>query len=153
MTESSKPEMCLYAHTEDYNFKETDVLSVKWGTHTDTSTDFAVIALQCSTLKCGIMTFFKTNRQMANTLFHYAITEKLPRKLLNFLCLKSHLRANQPPANRAAVWKEKRMCRTNKANVSCYSGFQPGISNKTKRQTQLHCFQHTERRWILNGIA
>ena len=75
-------------------------------THTSAHFSFAVIALQRSTLECGIMTFFKTNHQMANTLFHYAITEQLPRKPLNFLCLGSHLRPNQPPTNKAALWKE-----------------------------------------------
>lgn len=51
------------------------------------------------------MTFFKTNHQIANALFYYAITEHLPRKRLNFLCLGTHLRRNPPPTDKDALWK------------------------------------------------
>lgn len=55
----AKPEMYSYEHDRDYNFKETDELSVKWSTDTHTSADFAVKALPRSTPEHGIMIFFK----------------------------------------------------------------------------------------------
>ncbi len=143
--------MNLYAHTTDDTFKETDVLSVKWSSQTHTSTDFSV-ALQCPTMNFGKVTFLKTNHQMANTLFHNAITEQLPKKLLNFLSLKSHQRPNQPPTNKAALWKEN-IVQDLRGRCLMLLKFPPGVNNKTQRQTQLDCFQHTERGWILNGIA
>lgn len=90
---------------------------------------------------------------MANTLFHYAITEQLPNKPLNFLCLGSHLRPKQPPTKKVQFGK-KILCKTNKAKMSGSTPISTLVLATKPRDKHSYHTELTYREgWILNSIA